>query len=101
MAKGPKLIKIWQTFFAGRSAAIQNFCSTNYFNIVLNQIMANLERRDPYFRSREPTLAEQRGTGLGLRFVKTVVERHGGSIRVISEFGVGSQFVVTLPKTEV
>lgn len=56
---------------------------------------------DPYFRSREPALAEQRGTGLGLRFVKTVVERHGGSITVSSELGVGSRFVVTLPKVPV
>lgn len=54
---------------------------------------------NPYFRSKEPALAEQRGTGLGLRFVKTVVERHGGSVAVTSEFGVGSQFAVTLPRT--
>lgn len=52
---------------------------------------------DPYFRSSEPRLAEQRGTGLGLRFVKTVVERHGGSIAVSSRLNEGSRFTVTLP----
>jgi len=52
---------------------------------------------DPYFRSSEPRLAEQRGTGMGLRFVKTVIERHGGSITVSSRLDEGSRFTVTLP----
>lgn len=52
---------------------------------------------EPYFRSNEPRLAEQRGAGLGLRFVKTVVERHGGKISVSSQLEEGSCFTVTLP----
>jgi signal transduction histidine kinase/CHASE2 domain-containing sensor protein len=52
---------------------------------------------DPYFRSTDPELAEQRGSGLGLRFVKTVVERHGGTIGVSSVRGEGSRFALTLP----
>jgi len=55
---------------------------------------------DPFFRSGEPALAEQRGAGLGLRFVKTVVERHGGQISVSSQLGTGSRFVVTLPRLQ-
>jgi CHASE2 domain-containing sensor protein/signal transduction histidine kinase len=35
--------------------------------------------------------------GLGLVFVKTVIERHGGSIDFISEVGRGTTFMLTLP----
>lgn len=53
---------------------------------------------DPYFRSADPDLAAKRGAGLGLRFVKTVAERHQGEISVESELGVGSTFTVKLPQ---
>lgn len=36
------------------------------------------------------------GVGLGLAFVRTVVERHGGKVEVISEKGKGAQFVLYL-----
>lgn len=52
---------------------------------------------EPYFRSAEPRLAQGRGAGLGLRFVKTVVERHGGEITVSSEWGEGTTFEIRLP----
>ena len=53
---------------------------------------------DPYFRSSDASLVRQRGAGLGLRFTKTVAERHGGSISVDSTPGVGSTFVIELPR---
>jgi len=37
------------------------------------------------------------GTGLGLYFVKTVVELHGGQVTVDSREGEGSCFQVRLP----
>jgi PAS domain S-box-containing protein len=40
------------------------------------------------------------GTGLGLSIVKEIVTAHGGDIRVKSELGMGSTFVVTLPGVE-
>jgi len=38
-----------------------------------------------------------RGSGLGLYFVKTVMEKHGGSVAVRSKPGIGSRFVLSIP----
>lgn len=38
------------------------------------------------------------GTGLGLSIVASIIEAHGGSIKVKSELNKGSNFIVTLPQ---
>jgi two-component system phosphate regulon sensor histidine kinase PhoR len=42
----------------------------------------------------------ERGFGLGLAGVKTIIEAHGGHVRVDSEEGRGSIFTVALPKPD-
>jgi two-component system, NtrC family, nitrogen regulation sensor histidine kinase NtrY len=46
----------------------------------------------PYYTSK------QHGTGLGLAIVQSVVSDHGGTIRVQSEPGRGTTFVIELPR---
>ena len=46
----------------------------------------------PYYTSK------QHGTGLGLAIVQSVVSDHGGRVRVRSELGLGTTFVIELPR---
>jgi signal transduction histidine kinase len=50
-----------------------------------------------FFRAHTPGENEIPGSGLGLSFVKTIVERHGGQVWVKSELNVGSTFTIVLP----
>jgi len=40
------------------------------------------------------------GTGLGLTISKTIIEKMGGSIKVVSKEAIGSEFIITLPFKE-
>jgi signal transduction histidine kinase len=44
--------------------------------------------------------SDYEGTGIGLAIVRKVLEKHGGSVRVESSPGQGSQFYLTLPRVE-
>ncbi len=52
---------------------------------------------DKFFRSSDPRVVEQTGTGLGLSFADEVVRKHRGSINVTSEIDKGSTFTVVIP----
>ena len=43
-------------------------------------------------------VGKPKGSGLGLYITRTIVEQHGGSIKVESEVGAGATFIVSLPK---
>ena len=40
---------------------------------------------------------EREGSGIGLSLTKSLVEMHGGSINVKSQYGKGSEFIIELP----
>jgi two-component system phosphate regulon sensor histidine kinase PhoR len=50
-----------------------------------------------FYRVDRSHSTEVGGTGLGLSIVKHAVMIHGGSIKINSEIGKGTEFVVTLP----
>jgi heavy metal sensor kinase len=51
-----------------------------------------------FYRSEQVQARKARGTGLGLSMVHTILEAHGGSIKVDSNENKGSTFRVSLPR---
>ncbi|KAF0222713.1 MAG: integral membrane sensor signal transduction histidine kinase [Erysipelotrichaceae bacterium] len=51
-----------------------------------------------FYRADKSRNRSTGGSGIGLTIVKSIVEAHGGNIQVQSEVGVGSCFIVNLPK---
>jgi len=50
-----------------------------------------------FYRGQQAVDANIPGTGLGLSFVKEIIDRHKGQIEVVSQLGQGSKFTVKLP----
>lgn len=55
---------------------------------------------DKYFRVPTGDVHDIKGFGIGLSYVKSVVESHGGKVTVVSEPGKGSSFYLTFGLTD-
>ena len=54
---------------------------------------------DRFFRGKEAREKHQRGTGIGLTLVKSIIDSHGGKIKInspIDDSGKGTEFSITL-----
>jgi PAS domain S-box-containing protein len=52
---------------------------------------------EKFYRVPQVQNADEPGTGLGLTFVREIMDSHGGYVTVESELGIGSTFTLRLP----
>ncbi|MDD7793592.1 HAMP domain-containing sensor histidine kinase [Clostridium sp. 'White wine YQ'] len=51
---------------------------------------------EPFYRISKKKSREKGSAGLGLSIVKNIVENHGGSIKINSEVGIGTEVIIIL-----
>ncbi|MCM1040148.1 MAG: ATP-binding protein [Roseburia sp.] len=56
---------------------------------------------DRFYKSDISRGKDKKGTGLGLAITKEIIQSHGEHINVISTEGVGTEFIFSLPKSEI
>ena len=52
---------------------------------------------EKFYRVPQGNKYNVKGYGIGLFYVKTIIEKHGGTISVASSLGKGSEFIVKIP----
>ena len=56
---------------------------------------------DRFYKSDLSRGKDKKGTGLGLSITKEIIRSHGENINVISTEGVGTEFIFSLPKSDI
>lgn len=83
--------------------AIQTFNSYDNLMIVFTDSGIGIEEKyhekvfDKFFRVPTGNTHNVKGFGLGLAYVKKIIELHGGTIKLNSEAGKGTTFTISLP----
>lgn len=90
--------------FGKPEISISTIDSNNAMEIIIedNGIGIDSKNHDKIFETfyRVPTgnIHNVKGNGIGLSYVKKIIEAHGGKISIKSELNNGSKFVIHLPK---
>lgn len=89
----------------GGRVSIEPFQDSKQYGFCVSDTGIGISRKDQekifdeFYRTPDAKMMERTGTGLGLNLVREIVKKHGGSIQLKSEVGKGSQFTVSLPRT--
>jgi two-component system phosphate regulon sensor histidine kinase PhoR len=91
--------------YSGDSVLIEINCfvKENQVHICLKDNGLGISRKDQqnvfkkFERGAEIKMKKVTGFGLGLNYVQKVVEAHGGTVTLLSQLGVGSEFVISIP----
>lgn len=55
---------------------------------------------EKFYRSKDPKIMEEMGSGLGLAMTSQIINLHGGEIEVQSAVGEGTHFTIRIPKED-
>lgn len=76
-------------------SAVECSVSDTGMGIASEDLPKVFDKFEQFGRKRD---SHHKGTGLGLAISKSIVEAHGGSIRIESRLGQGTSFLFSLPK---
>jgi two-component system phosphate regulon sensor histidine kinase PhoR len=83
---------------------ISTIDSSNAIEIMIEDNGIGIEERDfekifdTFYRVPTGNIHTVKGNGIGLSYVKKIIEAHGGTISVKSTVNKGSKFIINLPK---